>query len=248
MAVLRREIDRNPDDPGLYQRLAIFLAQNRLGTEEEEVYRRAMQRFPDRSWYHKLARFYLAHKKNAEFETLTEEAVKTFSGTELERYFANVGYGGTPALYLRLNQYRATSASPTIQSSCAILLGAYHDSHTYDDAAWQSLIRQHWFEEADLRNQFFEYLSRTGQLESELVALQQSHRPSENQWQELARTNPAAGEFVAQAELWQSHFEQSAPPLNAWPANIPRILKRHVLPPPSLARWLTSIRNKRMPP
>jgi cellulose synthase operon protein C len=214
LAVLRREIDRNPDDPGLYQRLAIFLAQNRLGTEEEEVYRRAMQRFPDRSWYHKLARFYLFHKKNAEFETLTDEVVKTFSGTGLERYFANVGYGGTPVLYLRLNQF-AHQRFPHNPVFVHNLLGAYHDSHTYDDAAWQTLIREHWFEEADLRNQFFEYLSRTGQLESDLAALRQGPQASENQWQELARTNPAAGEFLAQAELWQSHFEQSAPPLNA---------------------------------
>ena len=150
LAVLRREIDRNPDDPGLYERLAVFLAQNRLGAEEEEVYRRAMQRFPDRSWYHKLARFYLLHKKNAEFETLTQEVVKTFSGTNLESYFANVGYGGTPVLYLRLNQY-AHQRFPHNPVFVRNLLGAYHDSHTYDDAAWQSLIRQHWFEEADLR-------------------------------------------------------------------------------------------------
>ena len=45
LGVLRREIDRNPDDPGLYERLAVFLDQNRLGTEQEEVYRRAIARF-----------------------------------------------------------------------------------------------------------------------------------------------------------------------------------------------------------
>ncbi len=173
-----------------------------------------MQRFPDRSWYDKLARLYLRSKKNAEFEALTQEAVKTFSGTSLERYFANVGYGGTPALYLRLNQF-AHQRFPHNPIFVRNLLGAYHDSHTYDDAAWQALIRQHWFEEADLRDQFFEYLSRNGQLETELGALRQDQQVSKNQWQDLARTNPAAGEFVAQAELWQSHFEQSAPALNA---------------------------------
>jgi tetratricopeptide (TPR) repeat protein len=214
LAVLRREIDRNPDDPGLYERLAIFLEQNRLGAEQEEVYRRAMQRFPDRSWYDKLARFYLRYKKNAEFEALTQEAVKTFSGTSLERYFATVGYGGTPVLYLRLNQF-AHQRFPHNSVFVRNLLGAYHDSHTYDDAAWQALIRQHWFEESDLRDQFFEYLSRNGQLETELGALRQDPQVSNNQWQDLVRANPAAGELVAQAELWQSHFEQSAPALNA---------------------------------
>ncbi|MGC2182598.1 MAG: hypothetical protein WA637_04910 [Terriglobales bacterium] len=215
LAVLRREIDRNPDDPGLYERLAVFLDQNRLGTEQEEIYRRALARFPDRSWYDRLARFYLRYKRDADFESLTQEAVKTFSGTELEQYFGQVGYGGTPALYLRLNQY-ANQRFPHNPVFVRNLLNAYHDSHTYDDAAWQLLLRQHWFEESDLRREFFEYLSMKGTLESELNSL----RPSvpvagQAQWDELVHANPAAGEFIAQAELWRSHFEASAPVLRS---------------------------------
>jgi predicted Zn-dependent protease len=219
LAVLRREIDRNPDDPGLYERLAVFLEQNRLGAEQEEIYRRALARFPDRSWYDKLARFYLRYKKDADFETLTQEAVKTFSGTDLEQYFGDVGYGGTPALYLRLNQY-ANKRFPHNPLFVRNLLTAYHDRHTYDDAAWQSLLRQHWFEEADLRSQFFEYLSAKGELESELNSLGPSapavgQIQGHTQWDEVVRVNPAAGEFAAQAQLWRSHFEDSAPVLRA---------------------------------
>jgi len=215
LAVLRREIDRNPDDPGLYERLAIFLDQNRLGTELEEVYKRAMARFPDRSWYDKLARFYLRYKKDAEFEKLTQEAVKTFAGTDLERYFANVGYGGSPALYLRLNQY-ANRRFPHNPVFVRNLLNAYHSPHTYDDAAWQSVLRRHWFEEDDLRSRFFEYLSSTGQLESELAELRRNVLPADkDQWDKQISANPAAGEFLAQAELWRSHFENSAPALRA---------------------------------
>ena len=46
LVVLSHEIERNPDDPGLYERLAVFLDQNRLGSQQEEIYRRAMARFP----------------------------------------------------------------------------------------------------------------------------------------------------------------------------------------------------------
>jgi len=213
LAVLRREIDRNPDDPGLYERLAIFLDQNRLGTELEEVYKRALARFPNRSWFDKLARFYLRYKKDAEFEKLAQDAVKTFGGTDLERYFANVGYGGTPALYLRLNQY-ANRRFPHNPVFVRNLLNAYHDPHTYDDAAWQTVLRQHWFEEDDLRNRFFEYLSSNGKLESELAKLRQNVLPPDKeQWDKLIGANPAAGGFLAQAELWRSHFEDSAPAL-----------------------------------
>ena len=222
LTVLRREIDRNPNDPGLYERLAVFLDQNRLGAEQEEIYRRALARFPDRTWYDRLARFYLRYKRDTDFEKLTQEAVKTFSGTDLEQYFGNVGYGGTPALYLRLNQY-ANQRFPHNPVFVRNLLNAYHDSHTYDAAAWQSLLRQHWFEESDLRSEFFEFLSTKGELESELNSLRPipTQSPSQNQWDEVVRTNPAVGEFVAQAELWRSHFEDSAPVLRALAAQYP---------------------------
>ncbi len=221
LAVLRREIDRNPDDPGLYERLAVFLDQNRLGVEQEEVYRRALARFPDRSWYDRLARFYLRYKRDTDFEKLTQEAVKTFSGTALEQYFGHVGYGGTPALYLRLNQY-ANQRFPHNPVFVRNLLRAYHDSHTYDDAVWRSLLRQHWFEETDLRSEFFEYLSVNGALEPELGSLRSSTPAvGQAQWDELVRSNPAAGEFIAQAELWRSHFEASAPVLRALAGQCP---------------------------
>ena len=222
LAVLRREIDRNPDDPGLYERVAVFLDQNRLGSEQEEIYRRALTRFPDPSWYDKLARFYLRYKRDSDFEKLTQEAVKTFSGTDLEKYFGNVGYGGTPTLYLRLNQY-ANQRFPHNPAFVRNLLSAYHDSHTYDDVAWQSLLRQHWFEELDLRREFFEYLSAKGELESELNSLRPvvSQSPGPSGWDNVVRTNPAVGEFVAQAELWRSHFEDGAPLLRALAAQYP---------------------------
>ena len=59
LAVYRREIDRNPDDPGLYAAAAQFLEQNSFTAEVEQVYRLAIQQFPDRSWHHRLARWYL---------------------------------------------------------------------------------------------------------------------------------------------------------------------------------------------
>src|SRR4029077_15088163 len=72
LAIYRREIDRNPDDPGLYERLAAFLEENRLGADVEQLYRRAMAQFQDRSWTHKLARWYLKHKRTSDFDKLSQ--------------------------------------------------------------------------------------------------------------------------------------------------------------------------------
>jgi tetratricopeptide (TPR) repeat protein len=214
LGVLRREIDRNPDDPGLYERLAVFLDQNRLGTEQEEVYHRAIARFSDKSWYHKLARYYLRYKLDSEFEQLTQDAIRSFEGSDLERYFYNVVYG-SPALFLRLNQY-AHQRFPHNPVFVRNLLSAYDTPPTRNPAAWEALLRQHWFEEAILRNQFFEYLSRTGKLESELGAIRQS-APDADSWEK----DPAAADFLAYANLWRSHFEESAPVLKSLAAQYP---------------------------
>src|SRR4029077_19270328 len=81
---------------------------------------------------------------------------------------------------------------------------------------WEALLRQHWFAEPVLRNQFFEYLSRTGKLESELGAIRQS-APDDSSWEK----NPAAADFLAYANLWRSHFEESAPVLKSLAAQYP---------------------------
>jgi cellulose synthase operon protein C len=208
LAVLSREIERNPDDPGLYERLAVFLDQNRLGSQQEEVYRRALERFPDKSWYDKLARFYLRYKRNAEFEQLTRDAIAKFQGSELEQYFNHV-VGGGPGLYLRLNLY-ANQRFPHNPVFVRNLLSAYQNPATRDPAAWEALLRQHWFEDATLRNRFFEFLASSGRLEPELSALRQS-APDGPSWEK----NPAAADFLAYANLWRSHFEESAPVLKS---------------------------------
>lgn len=213
LAVLRKEIDRNPNDPGLYERLAQFLEQNRLGQEQEQVYQRAIQQFPDRSWYHKLARFYLRYRRDADFSRLSEQVVQTFSGTELERYFSDVVSG--PQFYLRLNEF-AHHRFPHDPLFVRNLLQAYRSAHPAQTQKWEELIGQHWWEADDLRNQYFEYLSRLGRLDQELAALKQSETALQGgKWDVLATANPVAARFVGEAGCWRSHFEEAAPVMNA---------------------------------
>ncbi|HEY6389401.1 MAG TPA: hypothetical protein VIX91_27275 [Candidatus Acidoferrum sp.] len=221
LGVLRREIDHNPDDPGLYERLAMFLQQNNLSQEEEDVYRRAFARFSDPSWYSKLARLYLRYRKYSALEQLTQDAVKQFDGSVLRAYFASVG-GSTPAMYVRLNQF-ADARFPHNLYFVRNLLQAYHSKPTYDHAAWVALIRQHWFEDAGLRSQYFEYLSSNHQLEQELTSLRQSAPATDGAgWPDFVKKNPAAATELADAEIWRSHFEEGAPVLRglaeAYPA------------------------------
>ena len=235
LGVLRHEIDRNPDDPGLYERLAAFLDQNQLGAEQEEVYRRAIARFPDRSWYDKLARFYLRHKRNSDFEQLTRDAVKSFNGSDLEQYFDNVS-GGSPTLYLRLNQY-ANQRFPHNPIFVRNLLSAYQTSATRDPAAWEALLRQHWFEEASLRDEFFEFLSRTASWKRNWPRYVRVRRTLR-----VGRAIPPLPIFIANANLWRSHFEESAPMLQVPCRQYPAELEIARTRPRSIVRWHISNR------
>ena len=221
LGVLRREIDHNPDDPGLYERLALFLQQNNLSQEEEEVYRRAFVRFSDPSWYSKIARLYLRYRRYNELEKLTQDAVKQFDGNVLQTYFSTAIIGSAATMYVRLNQY-ANARFPHNLFFVRNLLTAYRTYPTANLPAWLALIRQHWFEEPALRNQYFEYLSSSRQLDQELSALRQSApAPGAREWGELTKKNPAAALELADAELWRSHYEASAPVLKTLVAFYP---------------------------
>ena len=205
LRLLRRELDRNPNDPGLYERLAAFMEQNRFDAQTGEVYRRAMQQFGGTSWHDKLARWYLRRKQTAEFEKLTREVTGVFSGTDLEKYFTSVVNAGTSGagLYLQLNLY-AHERFPYDMAFVHNLLGAYQSKNTWNPAAWEKLLRSYWYHDDGLRAEFFQFLSKTGQLGSEVQAARAA-----------GTGNPAAVRFLGEAEAWRSHFEDAVSPLEA---------------------------------
>ena len=216
LALYRREIDRNPNDAGLYERLAAFLEENKMGAEVEQIYRRAMTQFSDRSWSHKLARWYLRQKQTAQFERLTEDVVKIFSGTELEAYLRDAGNGQTlaPILYRQVNLY-AHQRFPHNLTFVRNLLTAYAQRGTADPVASEALLRKYWFYSNDLRDRFFELLSRSNKLNAELQALRTT-----------APANAGTQQLLADATAWQSHFEEAAPLLQSVTADFPADMDR----------------------
>jgi replicative superfamily II helicase len=147
---------------------------------------------------------------------LTRTVVTTFAGTPLEQYFANVN-GRWPQEYLELNLY-AHARFPHELMFTRNLLDAYETKETRNRAAHDLLLREHWQDAADLQAEFFDSLSSDGRMASELAALE-ALVPDEAKQQ----ANPAAARELAEIDLWQSHFEESASPLSGlareYPAN-----------------------------
>jgi hypothetical protein len=222
--VYRTEIDRNPTDQGLYERLAAFLEQNGVAREVENVYAQAIAKFAERSWYHKLARWYLRRRESAALEKISRDAIAVFSGTELERYFGEIVSSQLDAeLYRQLNLY-AHERFPEDLVFVHNLLGAYSRQETRDSAAAERLLRQYWFYDEHLRTMLFEQLSLQGRLYPELAQLRAANPGVVNgQFEQALAANPAAVQFAAEAETWLSHFEAAAPAeralANAYPGS-----------------------------
>lgn len=217
LAVLRGEIDRNPQDPGLYERLADFLAQNALNAKQEEVYQRAIQQFQEEGWYAKLARFYLRQRRDADYAALSRRVAGIFSGTDLAGFLRDAP--PDRRLALEVNLY-ANQRFPHDLTFVRNLLYEYGRAQQSDPV--EKLLWQHWAESPDLRDQLFELLSRTGRLDSTLAALrQQTPEIDQAGWSGLTQRNPAAERFWADACLWQSHFEDAAAPAESLAAEYP---------------------------
>ena len=210
LTVLRRQLDANPDDPLLYERLATFLNQNNLSAQQEEVFRLAGARFQQPGWYDRLARLYLRERKREVYAALTRQVTDIFSGTDLDAWFRSVGTLGTfnapnqpavgPQLAVQLNLY-AQKRFPHDLVFTRNLLAAYGTRPTQDRAAYEDLLRHHWWEDDTLRTEFLTFLTRTGKLTTELAALQAPSAPP----------SPAANRELAEIHIWTSHFEQAAP-------------------------------------
>ena len=157
LALYRREIDRNPNDPGLYDTLAAFLEQNELGAEIEPVYQRAIAQFQDHTWEHKLARWYLRREAAGRCGAADARRGEDFFGDGARGVFprnrASCGPVG-PALYLQLNLY-AHQRFPHHLSFVRNLLTAYVRRRLATMSAYEALLRQHWYYAEDLRHAIF---------------------------------------------------------------------------------------------
>jgi predicted Zn-dependent protease len=218
LTVLRGELDRNPNDPGLYQKLADFLVQNALNAHEEEVFERAIQQFQDPGWYAKLARFYLRQRRTADYSALMRKVTGIFSGTELEQFLQQAP-APNRSLALEVDLY-AHERFPHDLRFAESLIGEYERTRRDDEV--DKLLWAHWAESPQLRDQLFERLSMSGKLDAQIETLrQQSPEIDKSDWSGLATRNPGAERFWLEACIWQSHFEQGVDAANALAAEYP---------------------------
>lgn len=214
--VYAEQIAANPNDPGLYERFADSLQSYGFQNRVEQVYQQAIARFDEPDWHHKLARWYLRQKRQADVFRHSQGLVESFDGTDLEPYFQQIIYTSSvgPQFYLQLNQ-AAHARFPRNLAFVRNLLRAYSTKGTANATAHRDLLRRYWFYGDDLRAQFLADLSRRGVLADEANALQQAAGGASADAQTVAVDNPAMVHLWAEATAWRCRFEETA---DAWEA------------------------------
>ena len=201
LALYSAEAKKYPDEQGLYEQRLQWLGQTNLAEEQLRVYQQAIQRFPTTVWTDRLARWYLRQKRQSEFDQFSRELLARLNDHEVELYLNRFVQSGAndnatafdANLYLSLH-LQAHKRFPHNQRFIKGLLDYYAGHKQWDD--WQRLLAEHYFESAEIRQQFLTYLSREGKLRS---------------YAELARErdNPIYKMFHADASAWLSNFEDA---------------------------------------
>jgi cellulose synthase operon protein C len=169
LALYSGEINKYPDEQGLYEQRLQWLGQTNLVEEQLRVYQEAINRFKTNLWTDRLARWYLRRERKGEFERLSRDLIEKMNDGEIETWFAKFVNSGAGAnapefeakLYLGLYT-RAHERFPHNLSFVEGLLNHYAARNRRDD--WRRLMAEYYFESKSIRDRFLPYLSKEGKL------------------------------------------------------------------------------------
>jgi tetratricopeptide (TPR) repeat protein len=170
LALYSGEINKYPDEQGLYEQRLQWLGQTNLVEEQLRVYQEAINRFKTNLWTDRLARWYLRRERKSEFERFSRDLIEKMNDDEIQTWFAkfvNSGGAGIYASAVEANLYlilytRAHERFPHNLSFVEGLLNYYAAHKCWDD--WRRLMAEYYFESKPIRDRFLPYLSKEGKL------------------------------------------------------------------------------------
>ena len=196
------ELERHPGDATLYEKFLRYLSSYKLVEAELQVYERAARAFRDRSWFHRLARWYLSHKRRDAYEQLCQRVLGLFTAPELKAYLAEFArQGSAPSsqadnrLYLALYQ-EALRRYPHELAFVTGLENFYRARSSTGELA--DLLAVYHFSDRQLALRHLQELSRTGAL---AAATARASREK----------SVAARWFLADTLDWDCRFEEALP-------------------------------------
>ena len=192
-----------------------FTESHNLYNEELKIYQKAIQHFNDKNWYHKIARWYIRYKGDAEFRNFTEQTKDIFGDSELSQYFQNFVHYRYPIstpeseAYHRLYLY-AHNKFPKNLNFVKGLLQFYNSFGLGDDFC--TLSEEYYLYDEGIRINYIAYLSRKNLLRERLSNIKDKEglsylrlRADANSW--LSFHPEALGEYQQLSEYYPGEVE-----------------------------------------
>ncbi len=165
------EIKKHPEDRYLYERFLSLIYNYNLYDEELKVYRYAIQHFNEKSWYHKIARWYIRHKSESAFRSQTKRIREIFDDHELEAYLREfVHFDSRKSFYDPGNRFYLamyTYGMDRFPDNAAFAKGLVRFYRT-DEIRYErellELYKKYFFADAEFRELFLRSLSKKEKL------------------------------------------------------------------------------------
>jgi tetratricopeptide (TPR) repeat protein/cytochrome c-type biogenesis protein CcmH/NrfG len=215
-----QEIESRPDDESLYTSFLGFLDSYRIFEEQEKVYKKAIERFDNKNYYDKLARWYIRQKKTAELHTYIREVAEVFKDSELGTFLnkfvrlSNRASDADKAFYETIYLY-ANQRFPRNLDFVNNLLRFY--KRAKETTKYEALAFRYFYASEEIRRELLAHLSKNDRLDSLLAQISESKPSLLNVSSSTSPSSQDSGSLLLAASIfnWQSYFENGTPLLKA---------------------------------
>ncbi len=205
------EINANPQDEQLYQRLLEFLGRYRIYDEELKVYQRAIEEFGKKDYYNKLARWYIRQRRNSDLQDLTRRIADIFEESELAKFFGDFvktgrDVGNPDSVFYRTMFEYANRRFPRNMRFVSGLLDFYSRYKLWPE--FDDFSKRYFYASESIRKGWLRSLSRRNLLKSTLERFT-GGAPVESL--EDYPESPAEKLLLAELTRWNSIYEVAEP-------------------------------------
>jgi tetratricopeptide (TPR) repeat protein len=201
------EIKKHPDEERLYRNFLSFIYNYNLYHEELKVYQYAIKQFDEKTWYHKIARWYIRHRSEYAFRNQTEKIKKIFNDQELIEYLQEfVHFNPRKGFYHPGNQFYLAMYTygmkkfPDNVAFAKGLIRFYSQAPTKYARELDSLYKSYFFYDKEIREKYIKFLSKNRMLEENLKIAQK-------------KQGVLYHLFTAEAKNFLSRYEEAEKPL-----------------------------------
>lgn len=210
LALYAAELEKYPNESGLYEETLQWLGQTNLVEEQLKIYKRAVQKFPETSWRDRLARWFLKQQRQQEFETYSRELLAKMGDTETQAFLKEFVDGKVSAraetfdseLYLGFYTLAHRRFPQNLQFVEGLL--KFYQAHE-QNAQWRLLAAEYYFIAPEIREEFLNELAKTRELRPHL---EKAREKSENAARNALAALPYKL-FRADSEVRLSNYEEA---------------------------------------